>query len=304
MDKIQTYLVPILLLLACQAPAQTDYPIRPVPFYQVKMEDRFWQPRIETVRSVTVPATFNKNEETFRVKNFEVAAGAASGHVCTRFPFDDSDVYKSIEGAANALRTRRDPALEVQIDALVEKIGAAQEPDGYLYTWRSIRERVEKTGSDAQPAQKGAFLDWLDGPRWQNEDKLSHELYCAGHLYEAAVAYYEATGKRSLLDIALKNAELVARDFGPGKLAKAPGHQEIELGLVKLYKATGERRWLELAKFLVDIRGYGEEYSQNHQKVQDQRVAVGHAVRLGYMFMAVADIAALSGTHEFDAAMK
>lgn len=294
----------LFLFLACPALAQQDYPIQPVPFFKVKMQDKFWAPRIETVRKVTVPATFRKNEETFRVKNFEVAAGAKTGSVCTRFPFDDSDVYKSIEGAANALRERRDPKLEAEVDVLIEKIRAAQEPDGYIYTWRSIRERQKTSGNDEKPTQKGAFLDWLDGPRWQNEDKLSHELYCAGHLYEAAVAYFEATGKRSLLDIALKNAELVNRDFGPGKLAKAPGHQEVEVGLVKLFRTTGERKWLDLARFFIETRGYGEEYSQNHQKVKDQRVAVGHAVRLGYMFMAVADVAALTGSHEYDEAMK
>jgi len=300
----KNYCLPILLFLAGHLAAQQDYAIRPVPFFQVKLEDKFWQPRIETVRTVTVPATFRKNEETFRVKNFEVAAGTAPGGVCTRFPFDDSDVYKSIEGAAYALRLHPDPKLEAETEALIEKIRAAQEPDGYLYTWRTIAERQKSAGDTTRPTVKGAFLDWLDGPRWQNEDKLSHELYCAGHLYEAAVAWYEATGKRSLLDIALKNAELVARDFGPGKLAKAPGHQEIEIGLIKLFRTTGERRWLDLATFFVDVRGYGEQYSQNHQKVQDQRVAVGHAVRLGYLFMAVADIAALTGTHEYDEAMR
>ncbi len=293
-----------LLFLACPALAQNGYPIQPIPFYEVKLEDNFWKPRIETVRTATVPATFQKNEETFRVKNFEVAAGKMAGSVCTRFPFDDSDVYKSIEGAANSLRIKPDPKLEAEVDILIEKIHAAQEPDGYLYTWRSIVERQKKAENSEKPAQKGAFLDWLDGPRWQNEDKLSHELYCAGHLYEAAVAHFEATGKRSLLDIALKNAELVARDFGPGKLQKAPGHQEIELGLVKLFQNTGDRKWLDLAKFFIDVRGYGEPYSQNHQKVKDQRVAVGHAVRLGYMFAAVADVAALTGSHEYDEAMK
>jgi DUF1680 family protein len=293
----------LFLLWGSRLVAQ-HYPIEPIPFYQVTLADKFWAPRMETVRTSTVPATFRKNEETFRVKNFEVAAGTASGGVCTRFPFDDSDVYKSIEGAANALRTRKDPKLEAEVDALIEKIRAAQEPDGYLYTWSTITERQKKAGNADKPAQKDAFLDWLDGPRWQNEDKLSHELYCAGHLYEAAVAYFEATGKRSLLDIALKNAELVAHDFGPGKLQKAPGHQEIELGLVKLYKTTGSKKWLNLAKFFIDVRGYGEAYSQNHQKVRDQRVAVGHAVRLGYLFSAVADVAALAGTHEYDEAMK
>ena len=293
-----------LLLFLVGPLAAQDYPIQPIPFHQVRLEDKFWAPRIETVRRVTIPATFRKSEETGRVKNFEIAAGQASGHVCTQFPFDDTDLYKSIEGAANALRTKADPGLEAQVEIWIEKIRAAQEPDGYLYTWRTIVERQKKAGNPDKPVQKGAFLDWLDGTRWQNEDKISHELYNAGHLYEAAVAWLEATGKRNLLDIALKNAELVARDFGPGKLQKAPGHQEIELGLVKLYRATGERRWLDLAKFFLDVRGYGEPYSQNHQKIQDQRVAVGHAVRLGYMFAGAADVAALTGTTEYHPAMK
>ncbi|MBP6826469.1 MAG: glycoside hydrolase family 127 protein [Saprospiraceae bacterium] len=297
------YCVPLLFLAGLLA-AQ-NYPIQPIPFHQVRLEDKFWAPRIETARTVTIPATFHKNEETGRVKNFEVASGQVPGNVCTRFPFDDSDVYKSIEGAAFSLRTKRDPRLEAEVSALIGKIKAAQEPDGYLYTWRSIAERQKTNGDTAsQPVVKDAFLGWLAGPRWQNEDKLSHELYCAGHLYEAAVAWFEATGKRDLLDIALKNAALVDHDFGPGKLRIAPGHQEIEIGLIKLYRTTGERRWLDLAKFFIDVRGYGEPYSQNHQKVRDQRVAVGHAVRLCYMFAAVADVAALTGTHEYDEAMK
>lgn len=281
-----------------------QYSIQPIPFHRVQLEDRFWAPRIETVRNVTIPATFRKNEETLRIKNFEVAAGTVPGSVCTRFPFDDSDVFKSIEGAAKALSTKRDPELEAAVEALIQKIGAAQESDGYLYTWRTILERQKQTGDTTKPGHKKPFLDWLDGPRWQNEDKLSHELYNAGHLYEAAVAWYQATGKRNLLDIALKNAELVAKDFGPGKLAKAPGHQEIEIGLVKLYQTTGDRRWLDLAKFFLDVRGYGEEYSQNHKKIQDQRMAAGHAVRLAYMFAGTADVAALTGSHEYDEAMK
>ena len=292
-----------LLLLSYSALAQ-NYPIQPIPFHQVQLEDRFWAPRIETVRQVTIPVTFHKNEETGRIKNFAVAAGRVPGNVCTRFPFDDSDVYKSIEGAAISLHTHRDPSLEAEVDSLVGLISAAQEPDGYLYTWRSIAARQKTAGDATPPVVKGAFLDWLDGPRWQNEDKLSHELYNAGHLYEAAAAYFQATGKRNLLNVALKNAALIERDFGPGKLQKASGHQEIEIGLVKLYQVTGERRWLDLARFFIDVRGYGEPYAQNHQKVKDQRVAVGHAVRLGYMFAAVADVAALTGTQEYDAAMK
>lgn len=291
----------VCLCFSSFAMAQQDYPIQPVPFYKVQMEDTFWKPRIETARKVTIPATFQKNEETFRVRQFEIASGAATGQICTQYPFDDTDVYKSIEGAAYALRVHPDPALEAEVDQLIEKIGAAQEEDGYLYTWRSIESQNKQT---ADAGDKPRTLQWLAGPRWQNVDKLSHELYNAGHMYEAAVAYYEATGKRAFLDIALKNAELVYNDFGTGKLEKAPGHQEVEVGLVKLYRLTKDQKWLDLAKFFIDVRGYGEEYSQNHQPVKDQRKAVGHAVRLGYMFMGAADIAALTGTHEYDDAMK
>ncbi|HOY08203.1 MAG TPA: glycoside hydrolase family 127 protein [Saprospiraceae bacterium] len=305
MKHLKILLGVALFLFTGQFISAQNYPIVPIPFQKVQLEDRFWAPRLEVVRKVTIPVTFQKNEETGRLKNFDIAAGHTSGNVCTQFPFDDSDVYKSIEGAAISLTNHRDAKLEARVDSLIRLIAAAQEPDGYVYTWRTITERLKKSGAtDTQPVVKGAFLDWLDGPRWANEDKLSHELYCAGHLYEAAVAWYTATGKRNLLDIALKNAALIDRDFGPGKLAKAPGHQEIEIGLVKLFQTTGEKRWLNLAKFFIETRGYGEPYSQNHQKVKEQRVAVGHAVRLAYMFMAVADIAAYTGTHEYDAAMK
>lgn len=286
--------------------ATLEYPITPVPFDQVKLEDKFWAARVETVRKVTIPATFQKNLETGRVKNFEIAAGYKTGHVCTRYPFDDTDIFKSIEGAAISLVTHPDKKLEAQVDSLIPLIRAAQEPDGYLYTWATILDRLKKSGNTtAQPEVKGAFVDWMDGKRWEKEDVLSHELYNAGHLYEAAVAWFYATKKRDLLDIALKNAALIERDFGPGKLHIAPGHQEIEIGLVKLWQATGERRWLDLAKYFIEIRGYkGDSNSQNHQKIKDQRVAVGHAVRLAYMYMAVADVAAYTGTHEYDAAMK
>ncbi|MEL6944723.1 MAG: beta-L-arabinofuranosidase domain-containing protein, partial [Bacteroidota bacterium] len=175
--------------------------------------------------------------------------------------------------------------------------------DGYLYTWRTIQNKTgQKEYVDIR--NKVRNLSWLEGERWEKVDQLSHELYNAGHLYEAAVAYYEATGKRALLDIALKNAELVYKDFGPGKLEKAPGHQEVEVGLVKLYRLTKDERWLNLAKYFLDVRGYGNEYSQNHQALKDQRKAVGHAVRLGYMFMGAADVAALTGTDEYDETMK
>jgi len=301
---IRVLLLTNLILLLWLPVLNAQYPITPVSFEKVVLQDAFWAPRVETVRRVTVPATFRKSEETGRLKNFEATCGEATCCIHTRFPFDDSDVYKSIEGAALFLKTQRDPLLEAQIDQWIRKIKAAQEPDGYLYTWRTIRDRQQTLGDTISPVVPGAFLDWLNGPRWANEDKLSHELYNAGHLYEAATALYQATGNQALLDIALKNAELLYRDFGPGKKAVAPGHQEIELGLVKLYQTTGDHRWLQLAQKFLDVRGYGEEYSQNHQKIQDQRVAVGHAVRLGYMFAGAADVGAYTGSTAYLEAMK
>ena len=295
------------VLLCGQATAQKptpQYPIQAVPFQAVELTDRFWAPRLETVAKVTVPVTFDKSESTGRIRNFEIAAGQKQGRFCSVYAFDDSDVYKSIEGAAYALQRRPDKKLEARIDSLIAKIGAAQEPDGYLDTWRTIAERRKKTGEWNTDDEKSQNLSRADDGRWAKEDQHSHELYNAGHLYEAAVAWQAATGKRNLLDVALKNAALVTQTFGPGKLAKAPGHQEIELGLVKLFEATGERRYLDLAKFFLDVRGYGEPYMQNHQKLQLQREAVGHAVRAGYMFAAACDVAALSGTTEYDEALK
>lgn len=280
-----------------------DYSILPVPFQNVKVTDRFWAPRMETVRKTTIPLTFKKNEETGRNRNFAIAAGREEGAFCTRYAFDDSDVYKSIEGAAYALRTHPDKQLMAEIDSLIARVAAAQEPDGYLYTWRTIAEKKKKNGQWSTEEQSKQNLVDADKARWSQEDQHSHELYNAGHLYEAAVAWYEATGHKNLLNIALKNAELVLKTFGPGKLQKAPGHQEIEIGLVKLYRHTGDKRYLDLAKFFLDVRGYGEQYQQNHQKVKDQREAVGHAVRAGYMFAAACDVSALKKTDEYKTAL-
>ena len=175
-----------------------------------------------------------------------------------------------------------DPELEAYLDSLIYKISLAQEDDGYLYTNRTIM------GDSA--------LEMAGKSRWVNESEHSHELYNAGHLYEAAVAHFQATGKRTLLDVAIKNANLIDREFGWGKIEKYPGHQEIEIGLVKLYRVTGEKKYLDLAKFFLDVRGPGGwEYNQAHLKVIDQKEPVGHAVRAMYMFSGMADVAALTG---------
>lgn len=287
-------------LQAQTTPAQ-NYAIRPIPFTSVKITDKFWAPRLETVRKVTLPYTFQQSEETGRVKNFEIAGGKKEGAFCTTYAFDDSDVYKIIEGAAYSLQVHPDPQLEAYVDDLILKIGAAQEPDGYLYTWRTIYEKEKAAGAVKAPTES-QFHRGSD-TRWEREDQHSHELYNVGHLYEAAVAYFQATGKRSLLDIALKNADLVEKTFGWGKIEKATGHQEIEIGLVKLYLVTGEKRYLDLAKFFLDVRGYGDAYMQNHEKVKDQREISGHAVRACYMYAAMTDVTALTGNKDYTTAL-
>jgi DUF1680 family protein len=269
-----------------------DYPVKPVPFTAVHFNDAFWAPRIEINRTVTIPFAFQKDEETGRVYNFERAAAALKGEELKDkkppgYPFDDTDVYKVIEGAAYTLSVHPDPKLDAYLDGLIAKIAAAQEPDGYLYTTRTI--------DSVHPHP------WAGTKRWELEKVDSHELYNLGHLYEAAVAHYQATSKRSLLDVALKSADLLTRTFGPGKLAIWPGHQITEMGLVKLYRVTGNERYLDLAKFMLDVRGpdgdkgAGRQYNQSHKKVVEQTEAVGHAVRATYMYSGMADVAALTG---------
>lgn len=276
----------INLLASCSdSSSDENYPIIPVPFTSVKMTDSFWAPRILTNHNVTIPIAFGYCESTGRIKNFEIAGGLDTGAFQTLYPFDDSDVVKIIEGASYSLQTYPDPELEAYLDTLIYKIGLAQEDDGYLYTNRTIAEMGY-----------GKIHEWAEGGRWEKTNILSHELYNLGHTYEAAVAHYMATGKRTLLDIAIKSADLVDRDFGWDAFVSYPGHQVIEIGLVKLYRVTGERRYLDLAKFFLDARGTrddGEEYSQSHKKVTEQTEAVGHSVRATYMYSGMADVAAI-----------
>ncbi len=260
-----------------------DYPIHPILFTSVKLSDNFWAPRIKTNHDVTIPFTLGKCQETGRIKNFEIAAGLKTGNFCTEFTFDDTDVYKIIEGACYSFQIFRDPALEKKVDSLIDLIGKAQEPDGYIYTNRTIM------GDHAH--------EWAGSKRWEKEDDLSHELYNIGHLIEAAVAHYHATGKRNFLDIAIRAADRVCADFGPDKLHIYPGHQIIELAMAKLYQVTGDKKYLDTGKFFLDVRGPGkDEYNQAHLRVVDQHEAVGHAVRATYMYAGMADIAAL--THD------
>ncbi|MEO8414634.1 MAG: beta-L-arabinofuranosidase domain-containing protein [Ginsengibacter sp.] len=270
-----------------------DYPIQALPFNKVRLTDNFWLPRLKINQTVTIPASFERCEKTGRVKNFVMAA-ERSGKFCTIYPFDDTDIYKTIEGASYSLSLFPDAKLEKYVDSLITIIGAAQEPDGYLYTARTINP------NDVGP--------WVGKVRWEKERELSHELYDAGHMYEAAAAYYLATGKKSFLDIALKNADLVCSVFGPARKHVAPGHEVVEMGLVKLYRITGNEKYLQTAKFFVEERGHYKGYDstskdewkngiywQDDKPVIYQTEAEGHAVRAGYLYSAMADIAALTG---------
>jgi len=282
----------VLLTCTCFTPGdqmtqsvnQKDYSIQPVPFTSVKIQDKFWTPRQETSRKTTIPYCFEKCEETGRISNFAKAGGLMEGDFKGIF-FNDSDLYKVIEGAAYSLQNYPDSVLEKYVDQIIDQIATAQWEDGYLYTYYSLPQR--------QPEK-----------RWTNI-RVHHELYCVGHFYEAAVAYYQATGKRKILDIALKNADLIDQVFGPNKKHAAPGHQEIEMGLVRLYRLTGEKRYLNLAKFFLDQRGNQAEreifgdYCQDHLPVTEQHAAVGHAVRAGYMYSGMADVAALTGNKSY-----
>ncbi len=284
----------IALASCCDLIAQQkDYSFTAVPFTNVHLTDNFWLPRLKINHTVTIPASFERCERTGRVKNFEMAA-AKSGKFCTIFPFDDTDIYKTIEGASFSLSLFPDKKLELYIDSLIDKVAKAQEPDGYLYTARTI-----------DPANPHA---WAGPDRWMKERELSHELYNSGHLYEAAAAHFAATGKRNLLDIALKNADLICSVFGQDKLHMAPGHEVIEMGLVKLYRITGKAAYLESAKYFIEERGHFKgydstskdpwkngDYWQDRIPVVDQKEAIGHSVRAGYLYAAVADVAALTG---------
>ena len=285
-----------------------DYPVQPISFTEVQISDEFWASRIETNRRITIPYAFEKCEKTGRIDNFSRAAGLINDDIMPVFPFDDSDVYKIIEGAAYSLNVKPDSSLEKYVDEIIEKIAAAQEDDGYLYTTRTINSENPHLLAGKK--------------RWELVSLDSHELYNMGHLYESAVAYYEATGKRTLLDVAIKNADLIDVVFGPGKNESAPGHQEIEMGLVRLYRVTGNDKYLNLAKFFLDTRGskdaigYNDylklaktymiwrgtkrlQYNQTHKKVIEQDEAVGHAVRATYMYSGMADVAALTNDKEY-----
>jgi len=267
---------------------QADYPFQGVAFNQVKLTDSFWMSRVETNRTITIPVSFQKCEETGRVRNF-VNAANHSGKFLTSFPFDDTDIYKTIEGASFSMAVHPDAKMDHYVDSLINLVAKAQEPDGYLYTARTI--------------DPGHPHSWSGKDRWVNESQSSHELYNSGHLYEAAAAHYLSTGKKNFLNIALKNADLLCQVFGPGKRNDAPGHEIVEMGLVRLYRITAEKKYLDLARFFIDCRGKkmdkNRAYWQDHEPIVQQREAVGHAVRATYLYSGVADVAALTGNKEY-----
>ena len=279
----------LLALAACEKPQQQK-PITPVPFSDVHIQDGFWSPRLQAHKDVTLAVCIDQIEnQTGRIRNYENAAKGRGEH--SGIFFDDSDVYKALEGMAYSLQNHPDPVLEAKCDEWIDKFAAAQQPDGYINTFY--------------------ILTGLEN-RWQNMDK--HEMYCAGHMIEAGVAYYQVTGKRKLLDVCIRMADHMMSVFGPGKRDWVPGHEEIELALVKLYQVTGEKKYLDFADWLLSERGhghgsYGDErvwpkhYYQDEVPVREMTDISGHAVRSMYLFCGMADVAAYTGDPGYLAAL-
>lgn len=299
MAKLQL-LSSIVILMGFTSPASADsygdYPIQGVAFSDVTVSDGFWAPRILQNQKVTIPIALQQCYSTGRVANFQKAAAILNGQNIgwfgTEYTFDDTDIYKILEGMAYSYKMNPTEELRKQMDELISIVAAAQEPDGYLYTARTA-------------GQPGNLHYWIGPARWQYDPIQSHELYCSGHLIEAAVAHYQATGQTSLLDVAKKNADLLVKQFLKGGLKYEPGHQIVEMALAKLYRATGNDDYLKLAKYFLDIRGIRGpesqhyEYNQSHMPPKQQSEAVGHAVRATYMYSGMADVAAIMGDKDY-----
>jgi len=292
---------PVMSMLSCSDKKEepAGYRLESLPLSEVEIKGGLWASIYETSEKNTLPHEIAFLESTGRTENFSRAAGISEGPFRGE-RYNDSDVYKVIEGISYHLMHKKDTGLEYYTDSIISLIAAAQEDNGYIYTLRTINPDAEIPGAGSG--------------RW-NDVLISHELYNAGHLYEAAVAYYLATGKRSLLDVAIKNADLVISLFNDQGIRLAPGHQEIEIGLVKLAGVTGDERYLEQARFFLDQRGgtflrkkeepgtrfeiYNEpSYMQYHLPVREQKEAVGHAVRAVYMYSGMTDVGVLTGDKE------
>ena len=298
MRRITTILLSvaaILLLTSADKNKKTPnqdggYPITPVQFTSVKVGDGFWGQRLKASREVTIPLAFSKCEETGRYENFVKAAHPSEEYEVGGLAFDDTDVYKTIEGASYVLQTYPEKKLEAYIDSVLLIVKGGQEPDGYLYTSRTMNPKHPH--------------GWAGTKRWEKVEELSHEFYNLGHMVEGAVAHYQATGKRNFLDIAIKYADCVIREvgLGPGQVDRVPGHQIAEMALCRLYLVTGEKKYLNQAKYFLDRRGRTanrDSYNQSHLPITEQDEAVGHAVRATYMYSGIADVAALTRDKEY-----
>lgn len=266
---------------------QKGYPISPIDIKSVTLTDSFWLPKIKLIQDTTIMHAFKKCSEEGRMENFLIAGKVKQGKAFGKMPFDDTDLYKTIEGASYSLISMPNPKLDAYLDSIIAIIKVGQEPDGYITTWFTI-DRTSPPADWVKPSKE----------RWENEI-TSHELYNSGHLFEAAAAHYWATGKKNFLDIALKNADLLVANFKPGKVTRPPGHEIVETGLIKLYDITHNEKYLKLSKYLIDLRGdstthqlYGA-YNQDHISITKQSDAVGHAVRAEYLYAAVTDIGAI-----------
>lgn len=301
MKKVLLLLAAVIcsMVITAQVPKDGGYPTSPVPFTSVNISgNSFWGQRLNASREVTIPLAFSKCKESGRYENFSKAAlhnyNENNLYRVGGLPFDDTDVYKTIEGASYLLQTYPDKKLEAYIDSVLAVVSNAQEPDGYLYTARTMNPNHPHS--------------WSGPKRWSQVESGSHEFYNLGHMIEGAIAHYQATGKRNFLDIAIKYADCVCREIGegPGQIVRVPGHQIAEMALSKLYLVTGDVKYLNMAKFFLDRRGYTQikdEYSQAHKPVIEQDEAVGHAVRAAYMYSGMADVAALTGNNDYIAAI-
>ena len=286
----------LILLFALMVCAETVAQIEEVPFTAVHINDRFWAPRIEVNRTVSIPSAFRECEKNGHFDNFAIAAGLIQGEHKGDFSFDDTDPYKVIEGASYSLAVHYDKQLDEYLDSVIAIIAKAQEPDGYLTT--CVTNKCYRLSG------------WWGRSRWEKIN--SHELYNSGHLIESAVAHYRATGKKTFLSVAIKNADLVCKTFGPneGQIHRPGGHPIIEMALCKLYKVTGNRKYLEGARYFVEETGRCTDghrpsmYSQDHMPILQQQEIVGHAVRAGYLYSGVADVAALTGDTVYQTALQ
>ena len=289
--KFTTLAFATVLMMSSPPNLKAENGINQVPFTKVHLHDQFWSPRIEINRTVSIPSAFKECEKNGRFDNFALAAGLIKGEHKGDFSFDDTDPYKIIEGASYALAVKYDIKLDHYLDSVINLIARAQEPDGYLTT--CVTNKCTRLSG------------WWGKARWEKIN--SHELYNSGHLYEAAVAHFQSTGKRTFLDVAIKNANLVCQVFGPnqGQIHRPSGHPIVEMGLAKLYKVTGDKKYLDMAKYFVEETGRGtdghrlNEYSQDHMPILKQDEIKGHAVRAGYLYSGVADVAALTNDKNY-----